>query len=211
MTNDDGSPRGLQRCGHCNDWRGQCLDPSPQFAGQLMTVHCYCNRRGQGQGLRPENCEVACKHLRDALCCRLPNHPEEPMRFADQEARVNQLKAVANTYFAALTKRDVSPVPWADDIVLRSPLAPQGLDVPLTGRAAVVAWFETLYPVLGEAKVIEHYFSEDLKTIATRADVAITSPPSVLRVVDRFTVDANGRITHQENHYDPRPAMAPTR
>ncbi|MEX2272665.1 MAG: nuclear transport factor 2 family protein [Vicinamibacterales bacterium] len=131
------------------------------------------------------------------------------MGFTDQNARLNQLKGVANAYFAALTKRDVSSVPWADNIVLRSPLAPQGLDVPLTGRAAVVGWFETLYPVLGEAKVIEHYFSEDLTSIATRADVGITDPPSVLRVVDRFTVDADGRITAQENHYDPRPALAP--
>jgi hypothetical protein len=27
-------------------------------------------------------------------------------------------------------------------------------------------------------------------------------------VVDRFTVDARGKITRQENHYDPRPALA---
>lgn len=132
------------------------------------------------------------------------------MGFTNEDARINQLKTVANAYFAALTRRDVSSVLWAEDVVLRSPLAPQGLDVPLIGRAAVVAWFETLYPVLGEAKVIEHYFSEDLTTIATRADVGITHPPSVLRVVDRFSVDAAGRITHQENHYDPRPALAPT-
>jgi hypothetical protein len=37
----------------------------------------------------------------------------------------------------------------------------------------------------------------------------VADPPCVLRVVDRFTVDAAGRITQQENHYDPRPALAP--
>ena len=38
----DGTPRGLSRCLNCDDWTGVCLDPSEQFAGQVMTVHCYC-------------------------------------------------------------------------------------------------------------------------------------------------------------------------
>lgn len=35
-------PRGLTRCEDCGEWRGRCLDPSPQFAGQVMDVHCRC-------------------------------------------------------------------------------------------------------------------------------------------------------------------------
>jgi hypothetical protein len=100
-------------------------------------------------------------------------------------------------------------VPWHDDIVLRSPLAPEGLEVPLRGKSAVIQWFESLYPVLGETRVIEHYFNGSLTVIATRADVGITEPPCFLRVVDRFTVNASGQITEQENHYDPRPAIRP--
>ena len=38
----DGVPNGLQQCGDCGDWRGQCLDPSPNFAGEVMQVHCRC-------------------------------------------------------------------------------------------------------------------------------------------------------------------------
>jgi len=41
-TNEDGSPRGLQRCATCHDWCGVCLDPSENFRGQVMTVHCRC-------------------------------------------------------------------------------------------------------------------------------------------------------------------------
>jgi hypothetical protein len=59
-------------------------------------------------------------------------------------------------------------------------------------------------------KVIEHYFNEDLTVIASRSDVGITNPPCTLRVVDRFTVNAEGKITQQENHYDPRPALPPS-
>jgi hypothetical protein len=131
------------------------------------------------------------------------------MATTNDEARRAQLKSISETYFAGLAKRDVSSVPWHDDIVLRSPLAPEGLEVPLRGKSAVIQWFESLYPVLGETRVIEHYFNGSLTVIATRADVGITEPPCFLRVVDRFTVNTSGQITEQENHYDPRPAIRP--
>jgi hypothetical protein len=41
-TQANGVPRGLARCPQCGEWRGRCLDPSPQFAGQVMEVHCRC-------------------------------------------------------------------------------------------------------------------------------------------------------------------------
>ena len=124
------------------------------------------------------------------------------------EERRAQLKSISELYFASLAKRDVSNVPWHEEIIFRSPLAPEGLDVPLNGKSEVVRWFESLYPVLGATRVVEHYFNDDLSGIATRADVGITDPPCSLRVVDRFTIDPEGRITEQENHYDPRPAIA---
>jgi hypothetical protein len=37
-----GVPYGLERCGVCGDWRGQCLDPSPEFRGMVMQVRCLC-------------------------------------------------------------------------------------------------------------------------------------------------------------------------
>ncbi len=41
-TNASGVPHGLEQCPACTEWRG-CLDPSENFAGQLMTVHCRCD------------------------------------------------------------------------------------------------------------------------------------------------------------------------
>jgi hypothetical protein len=124
-----------------------------------------------------------------------------------EKSRKNKMKAVAEAYFAGLARKDVSNVPWASDVVLRSPLAPGGLDVPLRGRKAVADWFASLYPVLGKTKVIEHYFNDEMTVIATRADVGITTPPCAIRVIDRFTINEKGEITEQENHYDPRPAL----
>jgi hypothetical protein len=124
-----------------------------------------------------------------------------------EQERRSQLRAVAEAYFDGLTRRDVSGVPWDEQVTLYTPLGPRGLAEPIRGREAVLDWFSNLYAVLGEARVLEHYYSEDLTTVATRADVDITQPACTLRVVDRFTVNREGKITGQENHYDPRPAL----
>ena len=124
----------------------------------------------------------------------------------DSVQRQERLRSISEIYFSGMAKKDMSDVPWAEDVILHSPLAPGGLDTPLVGASAVREFFESLYPVLGDIKVIEHYFNEDLSAIATRSDVGLTDPPCVLRVVDRFRVDPEGRIIEQENHYDPRPA-----
>ena len=125
----------------------------------------------------------------------------------DSVRQRERLRTISETYFAGMAKKDMSEVAWAEDVVLYSPLAPEGLATPLVGASSVRKWFESLYPVLGEIKVIEHYFNEDFSAIASRSDVGLTDPPCVLRVVDRFRVNAEGMIIEQENHYDPRPAM----
>jgi hypothetical protein len=123
--------------------------------------------------------------------------------------RRSQLLTVADAYFRGLAEKNMSQVPWHPDVVFRGPLAP-GAPEPLRGSTAVRSWFEGLYPALGPVEIIEHYVGEEERSIATRADVHITQPPSVLRVIDRFIVDDAGFIVEQENHYDPRPALAPT-
>jgi hypothetical protein len=100
----------------------------------------------------------------------------------------------------------MSRVPWHESVLFRGPLAP-GYPEPIQGRQAVESWFSGLYPVLGEVRVIEHYINAACTEIASRAEVAITQPKGLLRVLDRFVVDAEGRITEQENYYDPRPAL----
>jgi hypothetical protein len=130
-----------------------------------------------------------------------PFYDPTPILKAAEQQRRSQLRAVAEAYFDGVSRRDVSAVPWAEQVVLRSPLGR------FDGREAVLTAFGSLYPVLGEARVVEHYFSDDLATIAACADVGILDPPCTLRVVDRFTVGPEGQITEQENHYDPRPML----
>jgi hypothetical protein len=46
----NGVPVGLIRCSDCGQWKGECLDPSPTFKGQVMTVHCQCDNRNYCAG-----------------------------------------------------------------------------------------------------------------------------------------------------------------
>lgn len=114
-----------------------------------------------------------------------------------------QLRAVADAYFDGLASKDLSRIPYADDVRLRAPLAPGGAETTQVGPAAR-AFLEGVLPAVGDVSIIDYYVNDDLSGICTEALVNITSPAVTLRVVDRFTVDANGRIVEQENHYDPR-------
>lgn len=121
-----------------------------------------------------------------------------------------QLRAVAEAYFAALAKKDFTAIPYADTVVLRAPLAPGGVHTPLVGKEALrTIWWPPLVPALGAVKVIEHYFNEQLTAIITEAEINIANPPTTLRVADRFTVNAEGLIVEQENHFDPRDVTNP--
>jgi hypothetical protein len=121
--------------------------------------------------------------------------------------RQAKLQQVAERYFEGLAKKDVADVPWDDNVILHAPLAPGGFDTPITGKAAVHSYFASLYGVLGEVRIIEHYFNAELTAVATQADVGITNPPVTLHVLDSFKVSAEGKIVEQRNHFDPRSAL----
>jgi len=122
------------------------------------------------------------------------------------------LRAVAEAYFAALAKKDFSGIPYDDNITLRAPLAPGGVNNPLRGKEALrTVWWEPLVPALEGAKVtvLDYYFNEKLTAVCTEALIELANPPVTLRVADCFTVNAAGRITEQENHFDPRDVTNP--
>lgn len=122
------------------------------------------------------------------------------------------MRAVAEAYFAALARRDFSGIPYDDRVSLRVPLAPGGVNNPLRGKEALrTVWWEPLVPALEGAKVtvLDYYFNEKLTAVCTEALIELANPPVTLRVADRFTVNAAGRIIEQENHFDPRDVTNP--
>ncbi len=125
-----------------------------------------------------------------------------------------QLRKIAEGYFEALSQKDFSAIPYDDDITLRAPLVPGGVHHPLVGKNAVYEhWWLPLVPALEgvEITVLDYYFSESLTAICAEANITINvvSPPATLRVADRFTVNAEGKIMEQENHFDPRDVTNP--
>jgi steroid delta-isomerase-like uncharacterized protein len=121
-----------------------------------------------------------------------------------------QLRAVAEAYFAALAKKDFAAIPYDDNVSLRAPLCPGGVHTLLIGKEALrTIWWPPLVPALGEVRVLEHYFNEELTAICTEAVISTVNPSATLRVADRFTVNTAGKIIEQENHFDPRDVTNP--
>ena len=116
-----------------------------------------------------------------------------------------QLRAIADAYFSGLSKGDVSHVPYDENVIFRTPLAPGGSEVALRGRSALLDFFTGIYAALQEVKVIDYYFNATSTSICVRADVTLKTG-KVLRVADVFRISAEGKVMEQENHYDPRPA-----
>jgi glyoxylase I family protein len=120
-----------------------------------------------------------------------------------QGERRATLRAAVEAYFVGLATRDFEAIPFAEDVVLRAPLAPGGSANPLSGRETVRSvWWQPLDGV--SVRVIDYYVNADMTAICAAAEITLPVARATLRVADRFTVDANGKITEQENHFDPR-------
>lgn len=122
-------------------------------------------------------------------------------------ARHAALRAAADAYFAGLLQQDFDAIPYAEDVVLRAPIVPGGSANPLSGRETVRAvWWQPLLPALDgvAVNVIDYYVNADATAVCVAAEITVPAAKATLRVADRFEVDAEGRITEQENHFDPR-------
>ena len=120
-------------------------------------------------------------------------------------------RSVVDAYFAALTQRDFDAIPYADDVMLRAPLVPGGAANALSGRETLrTVWWQPLLPALDRItiRVIDYYVNTDATAVCAAAEITLPAAKAVLRVVDRFRIDSDGRITEQENHFDPRAVTA---
>lgn len=146
---------------------------------------------------------------KDYLAFRDPDGIKWELYSADdvQGARREALREAADAYFAGLRRRDFDSIPYADDVVFRAPIVPGGSANALRGRHTVHdVWWQPLAPALeGVAiDIVEYYVNADGTAISVAAEISLSAANVTLRVVDRFKVDANGRIIEQENHFDPR-------
>ena len=135
------------------------------------------------------------------------------MNTQDDERR-QRLKSASEAYFRGLQQQDFASIPYDEDVTLRAPLAPGGVNRPLVGKEALrTEWWQPLEPALAglQVRILDHYINDAATAIVTEAEITITAldPPVTLRVADRFTVSDDGKIVEQENHFDPRDVTNP--
>jgi len=119
--------------------------------------------------------------------------------------RKEQLKRIAETYFQSLRNKNFSAIPYDDNIVMRAPLAPGGVNNPIHGKALVeMQWWQPMEPVLDGVRIniFDHYINDSMSGIITEAEIILANPSVTLRVADRFIVNEEGKIIEQENHVD---------
>ncbi len=119
--------------------------------------------------------------------------------------RKEQLRQVAEMYFQSLRNKSFSTIPYDDNIVMRAPLAPGGVNNPIHGKQLVEAqWWQPMEPVLDGVRIniLDHYINDSMSGIITEAEIILANPSVTLRVADRFIINEEGKIIEQENHVD---------
>lgn len=129
----------------------------------------------------------------------------------DSTTRNAQLHAVGRRYVTeGLGQKNFDAIPYTEDVVLRAPLCPGGSSVPLVGRENLrTIWWPPLPQLIGHVTLIDTYVNQELTAVTVEFYLDILAPACTLRVIDRFIVDGEGRITEQENFFDPRDVTNP--
>ena len=124
--------------------------------------------------------------------------------------RAKQLHNIARDYVHSLGNGDFDAIPYAKDVELRAPLCPGGSSTPLVGRSNLKAvWWAPIPSLVAGTDVIDSYVNDNLSAVTVEFLCHIKQPACTLRIMDRFKIDAEGRITSQENFFDPRDVTNP--
>jgi hypothetical protein len=127
--------------------------------------------------------------------------------------RKQELKTIAEIYFQSLRDKNFSAIPFDDNIMLRALLVPGEVNNPVHGKESVnMQWWQPLEPALDGIRIniFDHYINDSLTGIITEAEIILANPSVTLRVADRFTINNEGKIIEQENHFDASTLLNPT-
>jgi len=109
-----------------------------------------------------------------------------------------------------LGAKNFDAIPYADDVVLRAPLCPGGSQNPLFGKENIrQQWWAPLPSLVGNVTFIDSYVNEEETSVTAEFHCQILQPACVLRIIDRFKINEEGKIIEQENFFDPRPVTNP--
>jgi hypothetical protein len=80
----------------------------------------------------------------------------------------------------------------------------------LIGRKAIKdTWWAPLPDLVSGVEVVDSYVNKHQSGVVVEFRCSIDAMSCTLRIIDRFTVNAAGEITSQENFFDPRDVTNP--
>jgi hypothetical protein len=126
-------------------------------------------------------------------------------------SRTELLHEIAREYvLKGLGAKNFDAIPYDENVVLRAPLGPGGSVTPLKGKESLrMQWWAPLPSLLGETKVINTFVNKDSTAFTVEFHCNIINPACILRIVDRFKINEENKITKQENFFDPRDVTNP--
>ena len=126
-------------------------------------------------------------------------------------SKTEMLHKVARTYILkGLGEKNFDAIPYDDNVTLRAPLCAGGSNKPLTGKENLrQQWWAPMPSLLGNVRLIDTYVNDDNTAVSAEFHLDILNPPCTLRIIDRFTVNEEGKIIEQENFLDPRDLTNP--
>jgi hypothetical protein len=125
--------------------------------------------------------------------------------------RQGQLHKIVRLYVEeGLAKGNFEVIPYHDDVELRAPLCPGGSANPLRGKKQLrEIWWKPLPDLVESCEIADSYVNEDQTAATVEFYCYLREPKVKLRIIDRFTINENGKITAQENFFDPRDVTNP--
>ena len=122
------------------------------------------------------------------------------------------LHKIARDYVEkGLGGKNFDAIPYDENVSLRAPLSPGGSSQPLKGKENLRnVWWAPMPSLIGKVEVLNTFVSNDKKSAAVEFHCQILNPSCTLRIIDRLTVNEEGKITEQENFFDPRDVTNPS-
>jgi hypothetical protein len=126
-------------------------------------------------------------------------------------SKTELLHRIAKEYVVkGLAEKNFDAIPYDANVSLRAPLCPGGSEVPLHGKENLrQQWWTPLPSLLGKVTFIESFVNKDQTGVAAEFHCEILHPSCTLRVIDRFKINDDGKITEQENFFDPGKVIHP--
>ncbi len=120
-------------------------------------------------------------------------------------SRTELLHQIARDYvLKGLGAKNFDAIPYDENVVLRAPLCPGGSGIPLKGKENLrMQWWAPLPSLISETKVIDTFVNKDSTAVTVEFHCNIINPACMLRIIDRFKINEENKITEQENFFDP--------